>query len=382
MVDLVGQYKKIQNEVDAAMQEVIASASFINGPQVKTFSKDLAEYLQVKHVIPCGNGTDALQIALMGLGLKPGDEVITTDFTFIATVEVVKLLGLTPVLIDVDPDYFTIDVDKIEAAITPRTKAIVPVHLYGQCANMEAIMQIANKHQLAVVEDVAQALGSEYIMASGQKLMAGTIGNIGCTSFFPSKNLGAFGDGGALFTNDDALAETLRMIVNHGSKVKYYHQVVGVNSRLDTLQAALLNVKLKYLTAYNTARTNAANYYDELLAEVEGVKTPKRAGYSSHIFHQYTLVLDDGISRDDLKNYLAEQGIPSMVYYPVPMHKQEAFMAEVNASVAFPVSIDLAARVLSLPMHTELTREQQCFIVEKVKEGIRKVKDKRDFTSH
>jgi dTDP-4-amino-4,6-dideoxygalactose transaminase len=370
MVDLLGQYKKIKQEADAEMQKVIEQTAFINGPQVKAFAGDLADYLQVKHVIPCGNGTDALQIALMALGLKPGDEVITPDFTFIATVEVVKLLGLKPVLVDVDPVLFTLDVEQLKLAITPKTKAIVPVHLYGQCANMDAIMAVAKEKNLYVVEDVAQAMGADYFHANGTHSKAGTIGDIGCTSFFPSKNLGAFGDGGALFTQNDEVAEKVRMIVNHGSKVKYYHQVTGVNSRLDTLQAALLKVKLKYLDAYNQARQEAAARYDKLLGDVEGLQTPSRTAYSTHIFHQYTLLLDEGIDRDALKSYLAEKGVPSMVYYPVPMHKQEAFLEDVAGAAEFPVSEKLVQRVLSLPMHTELTEEQQIYIAKHVKEGI------------
>jgi len=370
MVDLLGQYKKIKPEVDAEMQKVIDQTAFINGPQVKEFAQDLAEYLNVKHVIPCGNGTDALQIALMALDLKPGDEVITPDFTFIATVEVVKLLGLKPVLVDVDPELYTMDTEKLKEAITPKTKAIVPVHLYGQCADMEEIMQVASQNNLHVVEDVAQAIGSDYYFRNGKTVKAGTIGDIGCTSFFPSKNLGAFGDGGALFTHDDDLAEKMRMIVNHGSKVKYYHQVTGVNSRLDTLQAALLNVKLRYLNKYNEARQQAAAIYDELFEDVDGVKTPKRAAYSNHIFHQYTLLLNKDIDRDALKAFLAERKVPSMVYYPVPMHQQEAFLEDVAGDGHFPVSNELVDRVLSLPMHTELTREQQVYIAEQVKEGV------------
>jgi dTDP-4-amino-4,6-dideoxygalactose transaminase len=376
MVDLLGQYKKIKPEVDAEMQKVIDQTAFINGPQVKEFAQDLAEYLNVKHVIPCGNGTDALQIALMALDLKPGDEVITPDFTFIATVEVVKLLGLKPVLVDVDPELYTMDTEKLKEAITPKTKAIVPVHLYGQCANMEEIMQVASQNNLHVVEDVAQAIGSDYYFRNGKTVKAGTIGDIGCTSFFPSKNLGAFGDGGAMFTHDDDLAEKMRMIVNHGSKVKYYHQVTGVNSRLDTLQAALLKVKLRYLDKYNQARQQAAAIYDELFEDVDGVKTPKRAAYSNHIFHQYTLLLNKDIDRDALKAFLAERKVPSMVYYPVPMHQQEAFLEDVAGDGLFPVSNELVDRVLSLPMHTELTREQQVYIAKHVKEGI-SLQDKR-----
>ncbi len=366
MVDLKGQYEKIKEEVSREIQHVIDNTAFINGPQVKEFATDLEKHLNVKHVITCGNGTDALQIALMGLGLKPGDEVITPDFTFIATVEVVKLLGLKPVLVDVDPNDFTIDIKHLKKLITPATKAIVPVHLYGQCANMEAIMQLAEEKNLFVVEDVAQAIGSTYTFSNGNTKKAGCIGDIGCTSFFPSKNLGAYGDGGALYTNNDKLADELRMIVNHGSKKKYYHQVTGVNSRLDTLQAGILKVKLRHLDEYNQARRKAADIYDEFLNDLNEVQIPKRLKQSEHIFHQYTLKVKDG-RRDALKAYLAENNIPSMIYYPVPMHKQEAFLEDVGNGNRYPVSDKLSQEVLSLPMHTELTLEQQEYIADTIK---------------
>lgn len=366
MVDLKGQYENIRKEVNQEIKDVIDNTAFINGPQVKKFAADLEKYLHVKHVIPCGNGTDALQIALMGLGLKPGDEVITPDFTFIATVEVVKLLGLKPVLVDVDPNYFTIDIEHLKKIITPATKAIVPVHLYGQCANMEAIMQLAEEKNISVVEDVAQAIGSTYTFSNGSTKKAGCVGDIGCTSFFPSKNLGAYGDGGALYTNDDELAEQLRMIVNHGSKKKYYHQVTGVNSRLDTLQAAILKVKLRHLDEYNQARKQAADIYDQLLSDVDEVQIPKRSKQSEHIFHQYTLIVKNG-RRDELKSFLADHNIPSMIYYPVPMHKQEAFLEDVKSGDSYPVSEALSKKVLSLPMHTELTLEQQEYIADTIK---------------
>jgi UDP-2-acetamido-2-deoxy-ribo-hexuluronate aminotransferase len=319
MVDLYGQYLKIKPEIDAAIQQVLDSTVFINGPQVHEFNKNLADYLKTKHVIGCANGTDALQIALMALGLKPGDEVISSDFTFIATVEVIALLGLVPVIVDIDPVTYTIDPAQIKKAITSKTKAIVPVHLFGLCANMGEIMTIAGEYNIPVIEDSAQALGANYNdgMLTGK---AGTLGTIGCTSFFPSKNLGGFGDGGAMITNNDQLAEKMRCIANHGAKVKYYHDEVGVNSRLDTLQAAILNVKLRYLDHYASARRNAANYYNTCLAGINRIITPTIPEYSDHVFHQYTIQFDG--NRDELKNYLAAEGIPTMVYYPVPMHGQ------------------------------------------------------------
>lgn len=357
MVDLKAQYENIKHEVDNAIQDVIDSTAFINGPHVKDFQNNLEKYLGIDSVIPCANGTDALQIALMALELEAGDEVITPDFTFISTVEVVKLLGLKPRLVDVDPETFTIDIDKLEKTVNKNTKAIVPVHLFGQCADMNAIMDIAEKYNISVVEDVAQATGAEYNF-KGNWEKAGTIGHIGCTSFFPSKNLGCYGDGGALFTNDSQMAQKIRTIANHGSKVKYYHDDIGVNSRLDTLQAAILNVKLKYLDNYNKARQKAAAYYDEKLGQLEHIQTPVKERNSSHIYHQYTLVLDSSVNRNDLKEYLKEKGIPSMVYYPVPMHKQSAYVDDLKSEDKFPVSERLSEKVLSLPMHTELTTEQ------------------------
>jgi UDP-2-acetamido-2-deoxy-ribo-hexuluronate aminotransferase len=360
MVDLHGQYLSMKDEIDAAMQEVLQSTAFINGPQVKEFAQNLEQYLGVKHVIPCANGTDALQIALMSLGLSPGDEVITPDFTFIATVEVIALLGLKPVLVDVDPITFTIDPLKVEKAITSKTKAIVPVHLYGLCANMTALAQIAKNHNLYIIEDNAQALGAAYSDSFIQG-KAGTIGDIGCTSFFPSKNLGCFGDGGAIITNNDLLAEKMKCIANHGAKIKYYHDEVGINSRLDTLQAAILNVKLKYLDRFNAARKVAADYYTEKLKRVAQVETPSIPAYSDHVFHQYTIRIKG--DRNGLKNYLQDKGIPTMVYYPVPMHRQKAYQMD----GVFPVSIALTDSVLSLPIHTELTIEQQEYICSSIK---------------
>lgn len=367
MCDLKGQYLKIKTEIDSSIQDVIDSTAFIKGKEVNLFQDELAKYLGVKHVIGCANGTDALQIALMALGLKSGDEVITPDFTFIATVEVVALLGMVPVIVDVDPDTYTIDPDKLEKAITPRTKAIIPVHLFGQCANMEEIVAIAKKHNIYIIEDVAQATGTNYIYKSGLTAKAGSIGDIGTTSFFPSKNLGCFGDGGALFTNNDGLAEEIKSISNHGMKVRYYHDKIGVNSRLDTIQAAILRVKLKYLDEFNISRIKAADLYDQLLGDCKNLKTPSRASWSNHIFHQYTLRLLKG-NRAELIKYLSEKGIPSMVYYPVPLHAQKAF--EVYQSKAnnrlFPVSDTLCETVFSLPMHTELTVETQQYICDAI----------------
>jgi len=366
MCDLKGQYAKIKLEIDSAIQEVIDSTSFIKGKDVNLFQDNLAKYLGVKHVIGCANGTDALQIALMALGLKPGDEVITPDFTFIATVEVVALLGMVPVLVDVDPLNFTIDIKKLEEAITPKTKAIIPVHIFGQCANMDEIMRIAKKHNIFVVEDNAQALGADYLLENGSKVKAGTIGDIGTTSFFPSKNLGCYGDGGALFTNNDDLANEIRSIANHGMKVRYHHDRIGVNSRLDTIQAAILNVKLKYLEEYNRARIFAANYYDSNLKACSHLAVPSRVKWSNHIFHQYTLRVIDA-NRDELVKHLASFGIPSMVYYPVPLHKQKAFepYRAVNGTASFHVSDSLANSVISLPMHTEMDESTLKFICEK-----------------
>lgn len=363
MVDLATQYQHIKQEVDTAIQEVIDSTAFINGPAVKRFKENLEKHLQVKHVIPCANGTDALQLAMMALDLQPGDEVITATFTYVATAEVIALLKLTPVLVDVEEDSFLIDPEKIEKAITPRTRAIVPVHLFGQCADMEKIMDIARRHNLYVIEDTAQAINAEYRFSDGRKLKAGTIGHIGCTSFFPSKNLGCYGDGGALFTNDDRLAEKLRMIANHGQSVQYYHDIIGVNSRLDTIQAAILDVKLRRLDDYTRARQKAAAYYDRAFADHPLVKMPYRVSNSTHVFHQYTLTLHPKVDRDGLKKYLAEQHIPAMIYYPVPLHQQKAYRSDRYRDGDFPVAERLCKSVISLPMHTELTPEQQDYII-------------------
>lgn len=366
MVDLKGQYQKIKPEVDAAIQEVIDSAAFINGPAVKEFQADLESYLGVKHVIPCANGTDALQIAMMALGLRPGDEVITASFTYVATAEVIGLLGLTPVLVDVYPDTFCIDVKAIEKAITPKTKAIVPVHLYGQCADMEGIIEVARKHNLFVIEDVAQAIGADYTLSNGKKVKAGTIGTIGCTSFFPSKNLGCYGDGGAIYTNDDELARQCKMIAHHGQSVQYVHDVLGVNSRLDTIQAAILKVKLQQLDSYAAARNKAAAFYDKAFANHPKIKIPVRAKSSTHVFHQYTLQL--AVDRNKLREFLAGKDIPSMIYYPIPLHMQKAYASPRYQQGDFPVTEKLCGCVLSLPMHTELDQETLTYITDSVLE--------------
>lgn len=365
MVDLVSQYEHIKDEVDAAISQVIQSAKFINGPAVKEFQSDLEKYLSVKHVIPCANGTDALQIAMMALGLQRGDEVITSNFTFAATVETIAFLGLVPVLVDVNAGTFNIDVKEIEKAITPKTKAIVPVHLFGQCADMEPILAMAKKHNLYVIEDTAQAIGADYTFSSGSKKKAGIMGNIGTTSFFPSKNLGGYGDGGALFTNDDKLAEQCRMIVNHGQKTQYFYEVLGVNSRLDSMQAAVLKVKLKYLDEYASKRNKAANWYDKAFAGKSKIKTPERSKNSSHVFHQYTLVLN-GVDRNKLKEHLAAKDIPAMIYYPVPLHSQPAYRHPVNEGKKYPVTDKLCASVISLPMHTELDEDTLKYISDSV----------------
>ncbi len=370
MVDLNSQYQKIKPEIDTAIQQVIDSAAFINGPVVKEFASNLESYLNVKHVIPCANGTDALQVAMMGLGLKPGDEVITTSFTFIATVEVIGLLGLTPVLVDVDKETFNIDPDAIEKAITSKTKAIVPVHLFGQCVDMDRIMKIAHDHNLFVIEDTCQAIGSDFYSEEGTTMKAGTIGHVGCTSFFPSKNLGCYGDGGALFTNDDNLAEAYRSIVNHGMKVRYYHDRVGVNSRLDSIQAAVLNTKLAYLDDYSKTRKKAADYYDQAFSNCPRLKTPVRFEKSSHVFHQYTLQLID-VDRKALQEHLNSKGIPAMIYYPVPLHLQKAYQDPRYTEGDFPVTEDLSSAVLSLPMHTELDEEQLKYITSSVLEFLK-----------
>jgi UDP-2-acetamido-2-deoxy-ribo-hexuluronate aminotransferase len=361
MVDLKGQYQKIKPEVDAAIQMVIDSTAFINGPAVKEFQADLEKYLHVKNVIPCANGTDALQIAMMALGLKPGDEVITASFTYVATAEVIGLLGLTPVLVEIHPDTFCIHVAAIEKAITPKTKAIVAVHLYGQCADMEPILALAKKHNLFVIEDVAQAIGAEYTFANGTKHKAGTMGDVGCTSFFPSKNLGCYGDGGAMYTNNDELAKKLKMISHHGQSIQYVHDVVGVNSRLDTIQAAILKIKLKHLDEYAAARNKAAAHYDKAFANNPKIKTPARAKNSTHVFHQYTLQLT-GVDRNKIKEQLAAKDIPSMIYYPIPVHKQKAYQSEKNSSTNLTVTEQLTTCVLSLPMHTELDEATLIYI--------------------
>lgn len=361
MVDLKGQYEKIKAEVDAGIQEVLNTAAFINGPAVKEFQTDLEKYLGVKHVIPCANGTDALQIAMMALGLKPGDEVITASFTYVATAEVIGLLGLTPVLVDVYSDTFDIDIEAIEKAITPKTKAIVPVHLFGQCADMERIMALAKKHNLFVIEDVAQAIGADYTFSDGRKVKAGTIGTIGCTSFFPSKNLGCYGDGGAMYTNDDELAKKLKMISHHGQSVQYVHDVLGCNSRLDTIQAVVLKAKLKHLDEYASARNQVAAYYDKAFAGHPKMKIPARVKNSTHVFHQYTLQLN-GVDRNKLREQLSERGIPAMIYYPIPLHMQNAFKSDRYKEGMFPVTEKLCATVLSLPMHTEMDEETLKYI--------------------
>jgi len=369
MVDLHGQYQHIKPEIDRAIGEVIDSCAFINGPAVKNFQEHLEKYLGVKHVIPCANGTDALQVSMMALGLKPGDEVITASFTFIATAEVIALLRLTPVVVDVDPDTFNIDPAAVEKAITPRTKAIVPVHLFGQCAPMDEILEIARKHRLFVIEDACQAIGADYVLKDGSKKKAGTLGEVGCTSFFPSKNLGCYGDGGAIFTNDDELAKQLRVVVNHGMTVRYYHDYIGVNSRLDSLQAAILDIKLGHLDEYAKKRAEAADFYDHAFANHPKLKIPARYPRSSHVFHQYTLVTRN-VDRKGLIEHLGSKGIPAMIYYPVPLHLQKAYLDPRYKPGDFPVTEALAASVFSLPMHTELDREQLGFITGSVLEFV------------
>ena len=362
MVDLQGQYEPLKAQIQASFAEVLDSAAFINGPQVQAFQKELETYLQVKHVIPCANGTDALQIAMMGLGLKRGDEVITADFTFAATVEVIALLGLTPVLVDVDKDTFNINIEAIRKAITPKTKAIVPVHLYGRPANMEAIMQIAKEYNLYVIEDNAQAIGADFTWSDGRKQKVGTIGHVGATSFFPSKNLGCYGDGGAIFTNDDQLAHILRGIVNHGMYIRYHHDVVGVNSRLDSLQACVLRAKLPHLDSYNQKRREAARLYTERLQGNPNIITPEiPQGDTSHVFHQYTIRILGG-KRDALAEHLTKHGIPFGIYYPIPLHKQKAYEDSRYREADFPATNELVQEVISLPMHTELDKEQINFI--------------------
>ncbi len=366
MVDLLGQYLEIKNEIDQAIANTIEQTAFINGPAVKEFSENLAKYQNINHVIPCASGTEALQIALMGIDLQPGDEVIIPAFTYIATAEVIALLKAVPVLVDVDPKNFNIKPQDIEKAITPRTKAIIPVHLYGQAANMEPILQIAKEYNLYVIEDNAQSIGARYTFSDGSSKKTGTIGHIGCTSFFPSKNLGAYGDGGAIFTDDPDLAQKMKMIANHGQNKKYYHQLVGLNSRLDTIQAAILNVKLKYLDKYNNARFSAAQAYTERLKNIPQLTLPSIMPYSTHVFHQYTLIINTD-QRDQLKQYLADNGIPSQIYYPMPIHHQQAYKNLVKTPVPLPNSQMLSQHVLSLPMHTQLTIDQIDYITETIK---------------
>jgi UDP-2-acetamido-2-deoxy-ribo-hexuluronate aminotransferase len=365
MVDLKNQYEKIKQEIDEAILSVINSTAFIRGPEVKLFEEELQSYLGVRNVISCGNGTDALQISMMAAGLKPGDEVITTDFTFIATLETIAVLGLTPVIVDPDPDNFNISVDEIIKAITPRTKAIIPVHLFGQCSDMESILEIAKNNNLLVLEDAAQAIGTDYLFNDGSIKKAGTMGNMGATSFFPSKNLGCFGDGGAVYTDDNDLAKKIRSIANHGMKIRYHYNDIGVNSRLDTIQAAILRVKLKHLDAYNYARKDVAGYYDEAFKGCMDIIIPKRENYSSHIFHQYTIRIRNN-KRDALRKHLGDNGIPSMIYYPGPLHMQEAYRYLRYDDSDFPVTTSLCSEVLSLPVHTEMEEDQLIYICEKV----------------
>ena len=365
MVDLHGQYLKIKDEVDTTINNVIDASQFINGSHVYEFCSELAEYVNVKHVIPCANGTDALQVAMMALEFKKGDEVILPVHTYVATAEVIALLGLKPVFVDVDPNTFNIQTDLIEEKITNNTVAIVPVHLYGQCADMEPLIAIAEKHDLKIIEDAAQAIGAEYTFSNNKKMKAGTIGNIGTVSFFPTKNLGCFGDGGALFTNDDILANQCKLIVNHGQKVKYHHDLIGINSRLDTLQAAILQVKLKYLNEFAEKRNKVARFYDSAFTDLSFINIPYYASNSTHVFHQYTLKTHD-IERDSFKIYLQENGIPSIIYYPIPLHLQKAYRTTDYPEGSFPVTEELSKTILSLPIHTELTEDQLSYISEKI----------------
>jgi dTDP-4-amino-4,6-dideoxygalactose transaminase len=364
MADLQAQYLRIKTEIDAAIQEVLTSTAFIQGPQVNTFAEALAKYTGAKAVITCANGTDALQIAMMALGFKPGSEVIVPVHTYVATAEVIALLGLVPVFVDVDENTFNINVHDLERKITSKTAGIVPVHLYGQCADMEVILKIASKHNLHVIEDAAQSLGAEYTFSDGTKKSGGTMGTIGTTSFFPSKNLGCYGDGGAIFTNDHSLAEKIKMIANHGQRIKYHHDVIGINSRLDTLQAAILNVKLKYLDDYASSRNEVASYYDKSLAGIAQIKTPVRDLKSTHVFHQYTLKVEN---RDALKKHLEQNGIPTMVYYPVPLHMQKAYQQPDFGEGSFPVTEKLSKTVISLPIHTEMKTDELEFISNTIK---------------
>ncbi|NBP70959.1 MAG: DegT/DnrJ/EryC1/StrS family aminotransferase [Cytophagia bacterium] len=367
MVDLHTQYLSIKDEIDQAIQEVLKSTSFIQGEQVQQFAQLLAKYNDVEYVVPCANGTDALQIAMMALDYKSGDEIILPVHTYVATAEVIALLGLTPVFTEVDGDTFNIDVNQLENKITPRTRAIVPVHLYGQCADMEPLLKIAKQHNLDVIEDTAQALGAIYTFSNGKKMRAGTIGTIGTTSFFPSKNLGCYGDGGALFTRDERLAKKIKMIANHGQSIKYQHDIIGVNSRLDTLQAAILKVKLQYLDQYTEARNKAADFYSEQLKKIKSLQIPARAKNSTHVFHQYTLKISDG-KRDELKKHLEDKGVPTMIYYPIPLHLQKAYSRDGFGEGSFPLTESLSKEVLSLPIHTEMKEEQLNYIVNSIKE--------------
>ncbi len=366
MVDLKGQYQKIQNEIDTAVLETLRSTAYINGPKVKAFQENLEQYLGATHVIPCANGTDALQIALMALDLKEGDEIIVPAFTYVATAEVIALLKFKPVMVDVDPDTFNLTPKIMAGAITPRTKAVVPVNLFGQSCDLAPIMDLARKHNLYVIEDNAQSIGSDYIFRDGSRQKTGTIGHIGCTSFYPSKNLGAYGDAGAISTNDDQLAAKIRMIANHGQTKRYYHGIVGVNSRLDALQAAILDVKLRYLDDYAAARQKAAAYYDRAFADTAQLQIPKRQHNATHVFHQYTLIVKEG-DRDALQTHLRKLGIPSMIYYPVPLYEQEAYRGQTNVTGKLDATDYLCKRVISLPMHTELDEKQLEIIVKGVK---------------
>lgn len=366
MVDLKTQYNKIKQEINSAIQEVIDQTAFINGPQVKEFASELKEYTGAGYVIPCGNGTDALQIAMMALGFKTGDEVIVTAFTYVATVEVIALLGLTPVFIDVVEDTFELDVNQLASKVSDKTVGIVTVHLYGQCSNMEEILKFADRHNLKVIEDTAQAIGAVYTFSNGQKMQAGTMGHIGTTSFFPSKNLGCYGDGGAIFTNDQDLADKIQMLANHGQKRKYYHDSIGVNSRLDTLQAAILRVKLKYLDNYTNARNKVAEIYDTAFVNHSKITIPARVNNSTHVFHQYTVRLHESVDRDSFKSYLADKGIPAMIYYPLPLHLQNAYLEYGGKVGHFPVSEKLCKQVISFPIHTEMETDQQDYIIEQI----------------
>lgn len=365
MVDLKGQYKKIQSEVNTSIKGCLKSASFINGPKVQEFQANLETYLGAKHVIPCGNGTDALLISMMGMGLKPGDEVIVPAFTYVATVEVAALLGLNPVMVDIDKDTFNITAEIVEQAITAHTRAIVPVHLFGQCTNMEPLLKIAEKYNLQIIEDNAQSIGADYTFSDGRTLKSGTIGNIGCISFYPSKNLGAYGDGGAMCTNDDELADKVRRVANHGQVEKYHHKYIGVNSRLDAIQAAILDVKLKYLNEYTLARQTVADYYDKAFEDIDLLQVPVRDENSTHVFHQYTLIVKEE-HRDALKTFLHEHGIPTMIYYPLPVSEQEAFRGKGRKVGDLHTSKILCQSVLSLPIHTEMTTNQLDYIAETI----------------